>query len=794
MIDLLKSRNEQCTGCGACRNSCPFNAIKMVPDEEGFLVPVIDRALCRNCGLCEKSCPVLQPVYKNNASPACYAMMADDEIRKISSSGGFFTLAARNILEKGGLVFGAAWQENWKVAQVAAANEEELAALRGSKYVQGDSRLSYREAKQALEEGRYVLYTGLPCQIAGLYACLGNKEYEKLITMEVCCHGAPSPAAFEKYLKDEYGDRKIKQIVFRDKETFGWTASMNIHFEDGDKKLIKASEDLYYAGFLPCMIMRKSCAVCKFARVPRQADITAGDYWGLAKVNHADWNDKKGTSFVTLNNARAEAFFRELQPGFKMAEKTKLDDITFINKTMIHPFRAHPGRKHFYSALDLKPYSKLVKDSLEHHYDIGIMGYWYGINYGSVLTYYALYELLRELGKDPVFLPKPNGLWEERFNDPDTIAQKFIWKHCNVLQPFPSMDDYAAANDLCDDFIVGSDVVWNYKFAGSQVGTHFFMDWVCGQKRRISYASSCGSSFYGDPAYNERALMHLDRFDSISVREVNMLELVKKELPEKEVTLVLDPVFMINPQTYEKAIADAREKPQGRYIFSYLLRTHLAPHVLKVLKRIQGDRGFYLCGNPNKNEKAQKDYSHLIMQGIEIEDWLAYIRNCDCYIGDSFHALCFSLIFHRPFAIIFPIVKNHTSIIRFQSLLKLVGLEDRLFSNPADTDAICATLEKEIDWAEVDRRLEELRVKSRNWLIAALEKPYRKRTREEIMVEQLSRELLECRKQIAGLQQQVYGREPWLKPMIKSGIRCLREHGFIYTVKRLFQKIRNKLK
>ena len=524
MINVLKSKNEVCTGCGACRNICPHNAINMVADAEGFLVPVIDKAKCVNCGLCEKRCPVLNPQYKNALHPKCYAAMGSDELRMVSSSGGMFTLFAEEILKENGAVFGAAWQENWQVRQIKAETEAELAPLRSSKYVQGDSALSFRETKEILDSGRAVLYTGLPCQIAGLYAFLGAKDYPKLYTMEVCCHGAPSHKALTKYLKDEYGDREISKISFRDKAPFGWTTPMSIYFADGDITHIRAANDKYYAGFLPCMIMRKSCGVCKFSRMPRQADLTVGDFWGIRRVN-PKWNDNKGTSFVIVNSDKGTALLEAVKPQLKLLEKVDFDDITYVNKTILHPFAQHPGRKHFYSAIDLpKPFGKLVEDALDHHYDIGIAGVWYGKNYGSVLTYFALYELLKEMGKDPVFLPKPNFLWDESFNDPESMAQKFIWKHCNVLAPFERIGDYDAVNDLCDDFIVGSDVIWNYKVCGQAADMYFFLNFVRGNKRKIAYAASIGRGFHGDRAYNVRAKAHLERFDAISVREAEAVE------------------------------------------------------------------------------------------------------------------------------------------------------------------------------------------------------------------------------------------------------------------------------
>lgn len=173
MVELLASKGKLCTGCGACYNVCPKDAIRMEPNEEGFLVPRIQRALCVNCGLCEKTCPVLNPVYKNTEQPDCYALRASDEIREKSSSGGTFTLLANEILGQGGVVFGAAWTKDWTVAHVGVEDAEHLSLLRSSKYLQSDTGKSFTEVKDYLRKGRPVFYTGCPCEIAGLYAFLG---------------------------------------------------------------------------------------------------------------------------------------------------------------------------------------------------------------------------------------------------------------------------------------------------------------------------------------------------------------------------------------------------------------------------------------------------------------------------------------------------------------------------------------------------------------------------------------------------------------------------------------------
>ena len=171
---VLAEENKLCTGCGACMNVCSLNAITMQTDREGFAYPNVQEEKCINCGLCERHCPVLHPEYSNVDRPECYAMMAQDEERRTSSSGGFVPVVARWVLRKGGSVYGAAWDEDWNVHHIEIANETELYKIKGSKYLQGSVERSYQLVKRKLEEGKWVLFTGLPCQVAGLYSVLGG--------------------------------------------------------------------------------------------------------------------------------------------------------------------------------------------------------------------------------------------------------------------------------------------------------------------------------------------------------------------------------------------------------------------------------------------------------------------------------------------------------------------------------------------------------------------------------------------------------------------------------------------
>lgn len=200
MIHITDKRD--CCGCNSCVQRCPKSCIRMREDDEGFLYPEVDESVCIDCGLCEKVCPVIHQARENRPIVVCAAKNKSEEIRYQSSSGGVFTALANEIIREGGVVFGAGFDENWEVKHDCTETVEGLSAFRGSKYVQSRIGDSFKKAEQFLKIGRTVLFSGTPCQIAGLKRFL-RKEYDNLLTVDFICHGVPSPGVWREYLKEE---------------------------------------------------------------------------------------------------------------------------------------------------------------------------------------------------------------------------------------------------------------------------------------------------------------------------------------------------------------------------------------------------------------------------------------------------------------------------------------------------------------------------------------------------------------------------------------------------------------
>ena len=303
MIEIVEKKD--CTGCYACVNICPQQCISMEVDNEGFWYPKVDNENCVQCKLCIYCCPINQRAAVGEQFPDAYACRnKDDEIRLGSSSGGVFYLLGRHALDNGGVVFGARFDSHFHIVHGWTETEEGLLEFMGSKYVQSKIGDSYKHAEAFLRQGRKILFTGTPCQIAGLKSYL-RKEYSNLLCVDFICHGVPSPKAWIKYLhfQEERTGSAVQRVAFRSK-TSGWRQfSVCLCFANNAQYLQRFDGDPYMNAFLHDLSLRPSCYSCRFKTLIRQSDITLADFWGIEHVC-PEMDDNKGTSLVLVNSEK----------------------------------------------------------------------------------------------------------------------------------------------------------------------------------------------------------------------------------------------------------------------------------------------------------------------------------------------------------------------------------------------------------------------------------------------------------------------------------------------------------
>lgn len=313
-IKILNKKD--CTGCRACEQICPVKAISMKEDDEGFITPKVDEERCIKCGLCKKTCGQIDRFYnKNNLEERKFLGVRpkEKEIAKNSTSGGIAYLISKMVIEENGIVFGSAYDENLMPYQKYVKDKKELQQLRGSKYVTSDTKKTFSQVKEFLEEGKKILYIGVPCQIGGLKKFL-KKDYENLYTIDIICHGVPSQKIFKKYLENE------------------------------EKKL------------------RECCYECKYANLDRIGDITLGDLWGIEQFDY-DFYDKNGVSLAIVNTIKGEKIFNKVKNLVEYRQYNE-QQVTKFNGNLKHPTTRPQNREIIYKQLDEMSFEEYSKKYL----------------------------------------------------------------------------------------------------------------------------------------------------------------------------------------------------------------------------------------------------------------------------------------------------------------------------------------------------------------------------------------------------------------------------------------------
>ena len=355
----LTPSEDKCCGCEGCVNICPKAAISMNVNEDGFLIPQVNPDLCIECGLCEKVCPMQHVDHAVSCEVGVVYAAVSKKTKELaeSSSGGVFSLVADFVLTQGGVICGAAFDENLHLNHIIVTNGEVLSRLRGSKYLQSRIGEVYKAIREILKSGKLVYFVGTGCQVAGLRLFL-RKEYENLITSDILCHGVPPQCVFSEMIREvekKYGG-KVKTYSFRDKSVWGWSCSSSSKIEIKGRIKYLGNEPLqqaYFNAFIKGDNYRGSCYVCPYARSQRAGDITLGDYWGAEK--YIPLKDiRKGVSAIIVNTPKGQRILDIIKEDLILYE-TALENVKVINKTLEGPTPRPAARDDFFNKFRQNP-------------------------------------------------------------------------------------------------------------------------------------------------------------------------------------------------------------------------------------------------------------------------------------------------------------------------------------------------------------------------------------------------------------------------------------------------------
>ena len=754
-----------CINCGACRVICPQKVLGTITDGAGFTyVEVKKREACVSCGLCIKVCPMLQaddaPTASRTLPTAFAAWHCQPEIVRQSTSGGAFTGLAQ-----------AAFRQGWQVGGVCldhgdttyrlASTLAELVPMRGSKYLPSSIGPLLPHLAETIRQGKRLLVTGTPCQLVALrrYLACVRLPQNQIVTCEVICAGTPSPA----FLRRECSHYGIRLLSFRDKSR-SWESShalFGLNEQTGQPFRLPLKRSPFYSGFTDALLLRQACHHCPFARLPRQADLTMGDFWHPRRFTERRY---EGMSIVLANSPEGERLLSEAQSDLCL-HPVSLAEATAGNPRLyngLQPHGDHPLKRllpfacqHFpwpllkllyggtyrrhllgklpfeilYSKRDKKRILGLRAQQLTmlrqnpefttpphpiRH--IGILTFHRPLNFGAVLQAYALQNTLAQLnpGADiaildlvPPFLRIPPAPWHKfRKRAQQRAFLTFLNRHLPLSAK--QSDSIADLTDGLDTIVVGSDQVWNPDIT-KDAWKNYFLDGIPNSIRACSYAASFGEGTERafPPEIHDAMTTLLKRFDRISVREESGLDICR-QLGRPDAVHVLDPVLAADPHLFEPLLAEANDIQPA--ITAILLdETNAHRQLLKQLGKLaqQPARIIAIRQRRLPTLGIQRPYI------TSIPDYLASIRNAPLVVTDSFHAVMFSLVFQRPF-IATPSTKNKR-FDRIANILTLLGLQDRIVDQN-DLEKAAKQLRTPIDYQAIQPQLQQLRQRSRDFL------------------------------------------------------------------------------
>lgn len=710
-----------CSGCTACATACPRRAITMEADKMGFLYPSVDEAACTDCGLCEKVCPIKVPVADEGDAPECHAARHQEmtEVEK-SRSGAVFVALTDHVLKQGGVVYGAVLTDDLRVVHQRATIPGQRDAMRGSKYVQSDMRGIYTQVLQDLKAGLRVLFSGTPCQTAGLLRLVNAEQRSRLLLVDVVCHGVPGPNVWHDYLKlvEQNGGQSVVAVDFRDKQLFGWNRHRETFRLSGSEKKHFLSRTFYNE-----VPYRPSCSHCPYARVNRPSDLTIGDFWGWQKVLPQANADNRGLNLVLLHTQAGRDLFQAVAGRLKV---WPVPLNAALQPNLQAPTAPMPRQEEWeasYAEVGLQKTLRRFSAPLR----VGLLTFHRAYNYGAVLQCYALQQVLRELGHEVVLIdyrqPEIDAFYRA-FRTELLMKRRGIKNKLRYLKEYPQrrrlmvrrravfhqfLAKHFTRSKQCDAqsvprnldaYVIGSDQLWNHRLTGDRFDPVYLGAFIHRPTAKvIGYAISTNAKSL-DQMEQQGVVNQLANFHHLSLREEEAVTRLQShtDLP---LAHCIDPTLLTDSQMWSDMTLTDSPWAHRRYVLHFSVRRNkeYEAYIQRQMARLRQQYG---------EELEIIDLRDLVPT---VEEFVTMFRYASHVITSSFHATVFSLIFQRP---IHSIALGDASDMRYTGLLTQVGAADRIV--PMGQDITLTPM----DYTDVQPRLARLRQENLDFLRHAL--------------------------------------------------------------------------
>lgn len=762
---------KDCFGCATCVDSCAQQAIQLEENINGFYIPHINEALCVDCGLCEQNCPSLHANtiirHRLTDEQLFAAWSTDNELIQRSASGGVFGQIAKEFLERGNsIVYGAKLTSDSKVVHIYIERVKDLHWLQNSKYQQSNTSGIYRDVKTNLKAGKNVIFSGTPCQVAGLYCFLKNKEYPNLYTAEVVCHGVPTNYLAPLALKVE----NAQQIIQYRTKSQGWTRGNRTVYKKTDgtqEERPRYRLDFHFRAYLSFSWLRKSCNHCPFARIERIADITMGDFWGSGAKKHVH---PQGVSLLMVNSPKGVELVQQTKE--MILEKANWEDIE-PNQNCYMP--TVQGSKLAHLVQYIKPLPLQIQKTIFQHgfsnkwlfglgqvvekivsypqeimlrqkrqrlmsqtliniqsskQHVGILTTYFAANFGAMLQPYALKRALEELGFDVELIRyKQQHIYDGHL----PISRQILKGHSclqkiSILLALPwSLLQYCKMQRFCqrylqpnksfiakipedkDYYFFGSDQIWNPKNTNGFDDVYFGKFAVKSGAKKIAFAASGEKIDYTDEqcAYLSK---NLHNFDAISVRESSLKQQLEQHIGINNIEVVLDPTLLASKDILDE-LPKTNPLPNTKYILFYHLRG--TQKYLDKIYQFAQSRHLHLLiisSTPKKEllmySLRHKNVHYKAVAGMDV--FLGAMQECEYVVTASFHGNVFAIVNHKP---LFSLAVGDGLDTRTHDLLCKLGMLNRIVTIDTNWSSVEAT-----DYAQIEKELQSWREQSMQFI------------------------------------------------------------------------------